>query len=49
MKQKSEKKLTLNKTTIQDLQLNLDRNEQRTVKGGSDTGPGTTEPPVFCK
>ncbi|HLP46858.1 MAG TPA: hypothetical protein VK469_12970 [Candidatus Kapabacteria bacterium] len=49
MKQKNEKKLTLKKITIQDLQVNLDRDELKKINGGSaTTTPGTTEPPIFC-
>ena len=50
MKEKKEKKLHLNKITIQDLDLVLDRMEQNEVRGGSesDTAPGTTKIPVLC-
>lgn len=49
MKQKNAKKLTLNKITIQDLQVTLNQDELKKVNGGSaTTTPGTTEPPIFC-
>jgi len=49
MKQQNVKKLSLNKVTIQDLQVALNSDELRMVNGGSaTTSPGTTEPPVFC-
>jgi hypothetical protein len=50
MKEKKEKKLSLNKITIQDLDFVLDRFEQKEINGGSgsDTAPGTTEMPIFC-
>ena len=50
MKEKKEKKLHLNKITIQDLDFVLHRVEQREVRGGSgsETGPGTTKIPVLC-
>ncbi|HLP46161.1 MAG TPA: hypothetical protein VK186_22345 [Candidatus Deferrimicrobium sp.] len=50
MKQKNVKKLTLNKITIQDLQVNLSQDELKMINGGSaTTTPGTTEPPVYCR
>ena len=50
MKEKKEKKLNLNKITIQDLDFVLDRVEQNEVRGGSggETAPGTTKIPVLC-
>jgi len=49
MKQQNVKKLSLNKVTIQDLQVALNSDELKMVHGGSATNPpGTTEPPVFC-
>lgn len=49
MKPKKERKLRLVKTTIQDLNIILDRDDQKMVKGGSKTNQGgTTEVPVFC-
>ncbi|NIM11787.1 MAG: hypothetical protein GTO45_06680 [Candidatus Aminicenantes bacterium] len=49
MKPKEEKKLTLGKETIQDLDTVLDRDDQKRVKGGSKIeGLGTTEVPIFC-
>lgn len=49
MKQQNVKKLSLNKVTIQDLQVTLDRDELGMVHGGSaTTNPATTEPPIFC-
>jgi hypothetical protein len=50
MKEKKEKKLNLNKITIQDLDFVLDRVEQNEVRGGSggETAPGTTKIPVIC-
>jgi hypothetical protein len=50
MKQKKEKRLCLDKQTIQNLDTVLDRDDQKRVKGGTDTiEPGTTQVPVFCK
>ncbi|UCH96067.1 MAG: hypothetical protein JSV88_04235 [Candidatus Aminicenantes bacterium] len=49
MKQKKEKKLRLGKETIQDLDIVLDRDEQKRVKGGTANNPGyTTIVPVYC-
>jgi hypothetical protein len=49
MKKRSEKKLTLGKVTLQDLQANLDRVEQKAVRGGSVMEPaGTTRIAVYC-
>jgi hypothetical protein len=49
MKKRSEKKLTLGKVTIQYLQANLDRDEQKAVRGGSVIYPeGTTRIAVYC-
>ncbi|NIM10421.1 MAG: hypothetical protein GTO45_00390 [Candidatus Aminicenantes bacterium] len=47
MKQKKEKKLHLSKITIQNLDYNLDRDEQKKIRGGSKPS-GTTEIIVFC-
>ena len=50
MKQKKEKRLRLDKQTIQNLDTVLDRDDQKRVKGGTNTvEPGTTQVPVFCK
>ena len=35
MKKRSEKKLTLGKVTIQDLQVSLEKDEQKAARGGS--------------
>lgn len=49
MKTKKEKKLRLGKITIQDLNTVLDRDEQKTVLGGTGTPyPGTTDVPIYC-
>jgi hypothetical protein len=49
MKKSSEKKLTLGKVRVQDLQARLDRDAQRAVRGGSDASPlGTTNLAVYC-
>jgi len=49
MKKRSEKKLNLGKVTIQDLQANLDRDEQKAVRGGSVMEPArTTKLAVYC-
>lgn len=49
MKQQNVKKLSLNKITIQDLQVALNRDELNMIHGGSATNnPATTEPPIFC-
>jgi hypothetical protein len=49
MKPKKEKKLSLRKETIQDLDNILDKDEQQRVKGGSDTDTkGTTQVPIYC-
>ena len=47
MKQKKEKKLDLNKETIQDLATVLDKDDQKWVKGGSYL-LGPTQVPIFC-
>jgi len=47
MKQKKEKKLGLNKETIQDFATVLDKDDQKWVKGGSQ-GFGPTQVPIFC-
>lgn len=45
-----EKKLRLSKQTFQNLNTVLERDEQKKVKGGSNTVPEqTTQVPVFCK
>jgi len=50
MKQKTNKKLNLNKLTIQDIQPNLDTKEQKAVRGGSLPSPiGTTDIAVYCR
>jgi len=49
MKTKKEKKLSLGKETIQDLDTVLDRDDQKRIKGGTSTGTnGTTEVPIYC-
>lgn len=49
MKPKKERKLRLGKTTIQDLNIILDRDDQNRVKGGTKSEQGgTTEVPIFC-
>jgi hypothetical protein len=49
MKEKKEKRLGLNKKTIQNLYTILERDDQRKVKGGSgQQQPGTTEVPFHC-
>ena len=47
MKQKKEKKLSLSKETIQDLENVLDKDDQKWVKGGS-MGFGPTQVPIYC-
>ena len=58
MKERKEKRLSLNKVTIQDLEpaLNrdfvssLERDEQKTIKGGKgEILSGVTVLPVYCK
>ena len=50
MKKSTLKKLTLGKVTIQDIQVNLDRDEQKAVQGGSDLSyAGTTNIAVYCR
>ncbi len=50
MKEKNAKKLTLNKITIQDLQLTLNQDELKMVNGGSAANPpGTTDIAVYCR
>jgi hypothetical protein len=50
MNKKIQKKLHLNKITIQSFANKLDSAEQQEVKGGSITvGPYSTVTPVFCK
>jgi hypothetical protein len=49
MKQQKEKKLRLTKETIQDLDSVLDRDNQKKVKGGSQTDQTmNTQIRVFC-
>lgn len=49
MKEKKEKKLRLDKITIQDFDSVLDGDQQNAVKGGSETNPfGLTDIPVVC-
>ncbi len=49
MKKRSEKKLNLGKVTILNLQANLDRDEQKAVRGGSVMeSAGTTKLAVYC-
>ena len=49
MKPKKENKLRLNKTTIQDLDTVLDRDEQKRIKGGSESHQSRdTQIPIFC-
>ena len=50
MKKQIKKKLTLSKVTIKALQENLDKDEQKAIRGGSVTSPsGTTNLAVYCK
>jgi hypothetical protein len=50
MKEKKEKKLRLDKITIQDFGSVLDGDQQKEIKGGSDTNLfGLTNIPVVCK
>lgn len=50
MKKQEEKKLHLDKVTIENLDSIMEKNEQRMIRGGSDTGPNyTTIVPVYCK
>lgn len=49
MKQKNEKRLRLVKVTIQDLETSLERDEQKTIKGGNNNPKLTTIVPVFCQ
>ena len=49
MKEKKEKKLLLNKITIQDFDSVLDGDQQKAIKGGSDVHQfGLTNIPVVC-
>ncbi len=49
MKQKKTKQLHLNKETIQNLDIILERDDQKRVKGGTDTSQnGTTQIPIYC-
>jgi len=45
MKQKKEKTLRLGKMTIQNLNIVLDQDDQKRIKGGE---PGITQVPVYC-
>jgi len=47
MKQKKEKKLGLNKETIQDFDTVLGKDDQKWIKGGSQL-VGPTQVPIFC-
>jgi len=50
MKEKKEKKLHLNKITIQDIDSVLDGDRQKQIKGGSDVSQyGLTNIPIVCK
>ena len=50
MNKKIKKKLRLNKITVQSFNIQLDREEQKKVNGGSDNSESlTTVTPVFCK
>jgi hypothetical protein len=47
---KKEKKLRVGKITVQNLNTALGKNEQKTVRGGTEAGaPGTTQVPIYCK
>ena len=47
--EKKEKKLRLGKVTVQHLNAALDRDEQKTIKGGTDINSAlTTIVPIFC-
>lgn len=51
MKKKDAKKLSLNKITIQDLQITLTQDELKKINGGDSSGmciPGTTVIAVYC-
>lgn len=49
MKQNKGKKLRLAEETIQDLDMVLDRDDQKRVKGGSETHQSrNTQIPIFC-
>jgi hypothetical protein len=48
MNEKKERKLRLNKITVQNLDT-LNKDEQKVIKGGSDNNqPGITNRPIFC-
>jgi hypothetical protein len=50
MKEKKEKKLRLDKITVQDFGSVLDGDQQKEIKGGSDANLfGLTNIPVVCK
>jgi len=50
MKKQKEKKLHLNKVTVENLDGALDKSEQKMIQGGSDTGSTfTTIVPVYCE
>ncbi|MCK4761752.1 MAG: hypothetical protein KAW12_06085 [Candidatus Aminicenantes bacterium] len=45
-----EKKLKLEKSTVQNLNTILDREEQELLKGGTNVVPmGTTAVPIYCR
>ncbi|MCP5104912.1 MAG: hypothetical protein GY950_16115 [bacterium] len=49
MKKQKEKKLQLNKLTIKNLDADLDRDEQKKIKGGTGNDPQpNTVIPVYC-
>ncbi|MCP5048720.1 MAG: hypothetical protein GY940_16235 [bacterium] len=49
MKQTKTKQLYLNKVTIQNLGIILDKDEQKKVKGGTYTSQnGSTQIPIYC-
>ena len=47
---KTEKKLSLNKVTVRNLNATLDKGEQEAIKAGTGIVPlGTTNIVIFCK
>ena len=49
MKQKKEKKLRISKETIRNLDIVLDKDDQKRVKGGTAKTKGlNTQVPIFC-
>jgi len=47
---KKENKLQLKKSTVQNLNTVLDRDEQKKIKGGTNAATyGTTDVPIYCK